>query len=154
MELFIQLQHQLCKAAVIPAGAKGVRQLLPPRVQLVVKALQRPVQNPLAHQSGLALIQHPKVRCQSVTVSLPGQKVGVFSQKRRAECVYRLDVRLIDPQKLPFQMRVPRRLRQPLGKLRGDFAPQLRRSRLRIGNHQEIINVIVLLRYVEEQPLH
>ena len=80
--------------------------------------------------------------------------MGVFPQKRSAERVYRLDIRLIHPQKLPLQMLIRRRFRQAFGKLGCDLAPQFRSSSFCISNDEEVIHIAVFFRDIPEQPLY
>ena len=152
--LLQKIQHQLRQGGVVPAGAQRIRQLLPARVQFLVKRLQRPLQYPGAQQLGLTLVQHPEIRRQGVALPLLRQEVGALPQQRRAEGVHRLDVRPVHPQHLPFEMLVPRLLGQALGQLRGDLAPQFRRGGLGIGDDEEVIHIAVLLRHIAEEPLH
>ena len=154
LELFVDLQHQLRQAAVVPARPQRIRQLGPAVVQPAVKVLQHLTQHPPAHQMGVALVQHPEVRRQCPAVLLPGQQVGILPQQRRTKGIHRLDIRLVDPQELTAQVSVSRRLGQALAKLGCDLAAKLRGGGLGIGDDQEVIHVAVLLRHIAEQPLH
>ena len=78
----------------------------------------------------------------------------IFPQKRGTERVYRLHIRLIDAQKLTAQMAVFRVLSHTPGEFRGDFAPQFRRRRFRIGDNQKIVNIAVFFRHIAEQALY
>ena len=98
LHLFMDLKYQLYQSPVIPAGSKSIRQKEKGLVFLLIKPFQRAVQHPLAHQGSLVLIQNTKIRRKSL--SLLCQKVGIFPKEGRAKSIYRLNIRLIDPQKL------------------------------------------------------
>ena len=117
LKLVIKLQHQLCQGGIVPARPQGVRQLPGAGGQVLVKAGEHPVQDAAADQDGLAVIQDAEVRGQGVLVLLPGQEVGVFPEEGGAEGVHGLNIRLVHPQQLAFQMSVSRGLRQTLCEL-------------------------------------
>ena len=154
LELFVDLQYQLRKTAVVPSRSQGVRQQRPALVQLLIKGFQYPVQNPAAQEGCLVVIQHLEVCRQGVPFPFLRQKMGVLPQQCRAEGVHRLDVRLIDSQQLAAQVLIARVLPQPPGELRGDLTPQLRRGGLGISDDEEVIHIAAVLGDVQKQPVH
>ena len=154
LELFVDLQHQLHQCPVIPAGTEGIGKLGFRFIHGFIKLLQRPLQHTPPHQRRLVLIQHAEIRREGVGLAVFGKKVGIFPEKRGTKGVHGLDVRLIDPQELALEMFVGGVLGHAFTELRGNLAAKLRRRSLGIGDDEKIVNGAVLLRHIEEQPLH
>ena len=154
LKLVIKLQHQLCQGGIVPARPQGVRQLPGAGGQVLVKAGEHPVQDAAADQDGLAVIQDAEVRGQGMAVLLPGQKVGILPEEGRAKGVHRLNIRLVDPEELAAEVGIGRVLPHAAGELGGNLAPELRGGGPGVGDDQEVVDVMPLLRHIAEEALH
>ena len=141
LHLAVEREHQLRKAAVVPAGAHGVRQERKARMGLrfFIAGVQHPLQGGPLHGGGAVLIRDFKIRGQA-------QKVTVFSQHLGTEAVYGADLRLLAQGALPPQAPAARILCQSRGQLLHNSAPKLPGGRPGKGDDQKTVQIGRVLR--------
>ena len=151
----VAVEHQRAARAVVPPRAKGIGQERRAVVlaHRLVKFIQRAREHPLAQKLRLILVEHAEIGPQRMTARVLTQQVAVLAQQRRAEGVHRFDVRAVDTQQLPLQMRVERVLLQLFAENLGDLAAQLRRRGAGVGNDEKVVKVRFAALDVGKKPL-
>ena len=155
LQLSVQLEHQRAERAVVPPRAKGIGQerRAVAVVHRLVKFIQRAREHPLAQKLRLILVEHAEIGPQRVAARVLTQQVAVLAQQSRAEGVHRFDVRAVDAQQLPLQVRVERVLLQLFAENLGDLAAQLCRRGAGVGDDEKVVKVRLAALNVGKKPL-
>ena len=132
----VQGQHQLGKAAVVPARAYRVRQKREAGVRLrfFVAGVQHPLQGGALHGGGPVLVRNLEVRGKA-------QNVAVFPEHPGTEAVYGADLGLLAQGALPPQTAAARVSGQSLSQLLHDPAPQFPGGGPGEGDNQEAVDI-------------
>ena len=139
----------LGQTAVVPPGGEGVHQLGEGAVflQILIAVVQHLLQRLGQEDPPLPLVAQPEVRVQV-------QQVAVLLEQRLAEGVDSGYLGPVDQGGLAAEVAVVGVLRQPVGQLLGNAAPQLRRRGLGVCNNQKTVDVQAFGGHPVQQPLH